>query len=105
MDAQRFAARVQAALAMILIIAVALVVFMLLGLEFMMLLRHLPPNQALEALLNTGYNALINLAAIGIGFWLARHRPKQDDGTDDTIAPATPAPPVNPTLSHQEPKP
>lgn len=97
-DAQKFAAVVQAMLALILIGAVALVVFMLIGITFFLLLKHLTVDQSVTALLNTGVNALINMGAIGVGFWLARHRPQQADGSDDN----PPALPANPTLPTQE---
>lgn len=91
-DAQKFAAVVQALLALLLIGAVAFVVFALVGIEFYLLVKKLGPDQGMTALLNTGFNALINMGAIGVGFWLARQRQQQDNA-------APSAPTVTATLN------
>lgn len=96
-DTQKFAAVVQALMALALQAAIAIVAFALLGLAGYAVLHKMPMDQALAGLLNTVVNALINMGAIGVGFWLARHRPQQADGSDDSEPiPQNPTEPANP---------
>jgi len=110
-DRQQFAARVQAILSFLLLGAVALLALLLLGIIAYQTIKQVALDQTLTSLLNTVSNALINMGAIGVGFWLARHRPQQADGSDDSpevsTRPADPAPSaiadVNPTQTGSAP--
>ena len=98
-DGQKFAATIQALLALLLIGAVTIVVFALLGIEAALLFKKIGESQQLTALLNTGFNALINMGAIGVGFWLARHRPQQANGADSEDNSPNPTQPPAPPAS------
>jgi len=91
-DRQKFAAAVQAFMALLLIGAVALIALILLGIVFYQIVQRLGLDQTITSLLNTIVNALINMGAIGVGFWLARHRPQQADGSDDSPEKVPPVP-------------
>lgn len=79
----KFAAKVQAWMALLLIGSVAFVTFLLIGITAVLIFMKLGVDQSLVSLLNTVTNALINMGAIGVGFWLARHRPQTQDGADN----------------------
>ncbi len=86
-DAQKFAYRVQGALAFFTVGAV-------IGLAYTLILVHIQLGDTLQALLNTAVGALIAWGGTSIAFWLSRHRSQQSDGSDDSnpTQPATPAP-------------
>lgn len=80
---QAFAANVQARLVMMMVGALIGVAIMLLLIETAMIFQKFGVDQGQASLLNTVVNALVNLASIGVGFWLARQRAPHtgDDGS------------------------
>ncbi len=85
-DAQKFAYRVQGALAFFLVCAVV-------GLAYLLILVHIQLSQTLEALLNTAVGAMIAWGGSSVAFWLSRHRSQQSDGSDDSNpTPVVPVP-------------
>lgn len=90
-DLGRFAARVQAALALILVVAVVIVAMALLWIDFTLELKKIAPDDWLKTLAETVFSALINMGMVGIGFWLSRHRPDNSANDSNPTKPGTPA--------------
>ena len=96
-DLSRFAARVQAAIALMLVIAITLSTAALIGEAMYLAIHKLGLPDPLASLLNTLINALINMGMVGVGFWLARHRAQTADGNSDSD-PTQPAAPAQPKV-------
>jgi hypothetical protein len=93
-ELQQFAARVQAALAFVPIIA-------LIGLAFVLILVRVNLASETHTLLTTVVTAIITSSGTAYGFWLARHRPPSADGSSEPTSPPVPTEPAIPAQPSQ----